>query len=859
MGRRVKPESEVGRLVVELKSVAKKDWHETNAFDFDELPILAGIFGLSGSSEDVKKLKVGLLRVRNELAEEEEGHPQPNNRPLADGVTIFLRLSDEWAGKTMEKRQEGLRKVWRNRDGTEIASAKSVRSNHQADLWYGFAERLLREPGAAAATGSGRRLKPKPMPPVAAAPWPVKGHEPSQGQEIVILMAARAFREGPTSGLARLVREFEPYWRASEAMIYSLEGSYKEIWKAGLLQGYEHFVPLPAGFEGGLVHATEVVVAADERGTVCHVVYLVDPHDNSSLYPATASIKRECLLTGTPFLSTHQGAARWFRLEWARRAAEEKGLKTDGLLLPWPARGLSGEAAQHGDGSTLALAAHDRHKRSMMDFVDANVNLFERDFPQRWATRVTGHVLNGGSIWDYEKDVLYDVKGEKRTELMKRIEDKSFEWEAEERSSGPGSPGWVQQLTRGRHGGVIQLARRVLNEECGTIVFFQDAEAASEQDMEIQVLDRAAQLASRGALLLYDERSATRWAENLAACRDPGGAFDAVTLVKAYRDAFDVELVLAHPAPAQGNGRNRRSAEATRAVWHQITRTAAIHLVGTLSAMAKQKSEGEPVRFGFHWGGAVRDILGELSGTGDPNALAGALALHHYVKRHEAGELARATLDSLLADESRPAPLPLFGPDELKVVPTVGVIGAKDRSQEAHSLVFRATEVLGGDGVLFPESAFALKGGVEDPLGRRIDGDWGQLDVLLLSAAPLQARGKAALATALPSDLASFYKDCAAAVGTIYLERDADGGEVKQPQHPVYEQVGITPQQIGSLKDAGSEVVLVNGAELKAPRIEACWAALKAELASTLISDRAFAWEVLKREVPNLESLGDAP
>jgi len=858
MGHRVQPETELGRLVKELKYVAKRDWHETDVFDFEEIPILTGIFGLSGNPEDVKELKVGLLRVRNELAEEEKGHPGPIHRPLSKGATIYLRLSDEWVGKSIEDRHEGVRQAWRNRDGTEIASARSVMSNHQNDFWLPFAKRLLREPGAAAATGSGRRTKPKPMPPVAAAPWPVKGHEPSRDQEIVILMAARAFREGPTSGLARLVREFEPYWRASEAMIYSLEGSYKEIWKAGLLHGYEDFVPLPAGFEGGLVHATEIVVAADERGAVCHVVYLSDPHDDSSLYPATASIKRECLLTGTPFLSTHQGAARWFGLEWTRRAADDSGLETKGLLLNRPMGDFAGEGARSNGGS-LAVAAHDRHKRSMMDFVDAHVDLFESDFPQRWATRVTGHVLNGGSIWDYEEDVLYDVKGEKRTDLMNRIEDKSVEWEAEERDRGPGSPGWVRQLTRGRQGGVIQLARKILDEECDTIVFFQDAEAASEQDMEIQVLDRTAQLADRGALLLYDERSATRWAENRAACRGPDGTFDTATLIEAYRDVFDVELVLAHPAPAHGNGRNRRAAEAARAVWGQITRTAAIHVVGALSAMAKQKSDEGPVRFGLHWGGAIRDILGELGGPGDPDALSGALTLHHYVRKHEAGELARATLGSLLADERRSAPPPLFGPGELKVVPTVGVIGAKDRSQEAHSLVSRATEILGGDGVLFPESAFALKGGVEDPLGRGIDGDWGQLDVLLLSAAPLQARGKAALATALPSDLAIFYKDCAAAVGTIYLERDADGGEVKQPQHPVYEQVGITPQQIGSLKDAGAEVVLVNGAELKAPRIEACWAALKAELASTLISDQAFAWEVLKREVRDLESLADAP
>src|SRR5205807_1518228 len=126
---------------------------------------------------------------------------------------------------------------------------------------------------------------------VRPAPWPVKTFRPRQGQEIVILIAAPAMRHGPTSGLVKLVREFEPYWRATETMIYSLEGSFKEIWRAGLLHDYEDFAALPAGFYGGLVHATEIVVAAAEAkpGFASHVVYLIDPHDNSSLYPATAS------------------------------------------------------------------------------------------------------------------------------------------------------------------------------------------------------------------------------------------------------------------------------------------------------------------------------------------------------------------------------------------------------------------------------------------------------------------------------------------------------------------------------------------------------------------------------------------
>ncbi len=836
----------IERLADELRSLAGLKWDQPDGFgDFEDQRKLANLFGLSGGRRDVKKLRRELVRIVEKTREEEADDAPRYERSLAVAWTSLLQLDGDSEGTLLKNRRETIRKKWKTTHGTELKSVAVVKENFERGIYEKLARRVLTD-------RAGTRNRRNGSGDSKSAP------------DVIILIAATAKRRGPTSGLIKLVREFEPYWRATGAVIYSLEGSYREIWRAGLLHNYENFKALPAGFYGGLVYATEEVIAAAEASPPlnCHVVYLVDPHDNSSLYPATASIKRECILTETPFLTTPQGAARWFRLDWARRASEGEGTEARELLLTRPKGGFPEERELGERFGPIALAAHDRHKVTMMDFVETHADLLTHRFPERWSTRVTGHLLNGGSILDqeYENDILYDVKEEGRDEVKARIAGKTKEWQEQEREDGPGNRGWVTQMTRGREGGVIQLARKVLDDECDTILFFEDAETPDDQDMEIQVLDRAAQLTDGNCLLLYDERSADQWAENMALCAADDGKVSATTLVEAFRRIFEVELVIARADPqAQKRGARPRGKEAgSNPAWEQIARTAAIHIFGVLSTIARDRNEDDgPVRFGLPWGGAIRDVIGELPEDGDNHALAEAIGLHRFIeKTEEAGALSASRGFAMTAGQWPPLEQkhsPPFGDEQLSVVPTVGVMGARNRSLESHSLVARAVRILGGKPVPYPESAFALQGGTEIPLDTTPKEEWERLDVLLISANPLEKRSKHALATGLPADLADHYKGCACAVGTFYLEKSDDG--VAERSHPAYTQVGIAMGQIQDLKAGGAEVVLVNGADKGKERRRAAWAALKAGLASTFVTDEDFAWAVLEEEVPGLKPL----
>ncbi len=856
----------ISQLGSELRKLWRLRWDKPNEFgDFSTWPSLAHLLNLSGGRSDVDRLREELTRITEEVRKEEEAHPPEHDRSLALAWTALLKLEPRWEGTQLQSRLEHIRLNWKTDSGKLRESTRSVRTYWEEEIYEELARRLLGERADAPVPRRRRRPQRSRR---AAASWPSAARMPRPGQDVLILIAANAKRRGPTSGLVKLVREFAPYWRANETFIYSLEGSHREIWRAGLLHDYEDLVALPSGFYGGLLYATEAVVAAAESESSCHVVYLVDPHDNSSLYPATASIKRQCILNQTPFSTTYQGAARWLRLEWARRASGSKGgVGTRELLVVPPPGGFDedGDLAEH--PGVLALAAHDRHKRAIMDLVDKHAGLLTDYFPERWSTQVTGHLLNGGSIEDeeYANDILYDVKEEDREEVEERIEEKAREWR-ERRPSGPGSTGWVTQLTRGREGGVIQLARRVLDDECDTVLFLEDAETPGDQDMEIQVLDRAAQLADGDCLLLYDECSADRWAQNLALCADPDSGVSAVTLSEAYRRVFDVELVLVDPGARPGpraKGRRKAKEADRKRTWRRIAATAAIHVLGVLATASREREGREPVRLGIPWGGTIGEVIGEPPEAHDPGGLIGAIALRRFIDAKPEATMLHRSRNHAISEGTWPPlaeeHLPPFAPDELRVVPVVGVTGAQRRSIESHSLVDRAVKILGGSSVPHPAPAFALKG-EGDPREAVPNEDWEKLDVLLITASLLLERpkdakkGPMALATGLPKDLADDYKDCICAIGTFYLEESDDG--VGERTHDSYTHLGISMSQVQKLKEGNAEVVLVNGADDGIERRRAARAALQADLVSTFVTDEKFAWAVLGEEIADLNPPG---
>ena len=223
------------------------------------------------------------------------------------------------------------------------------------------------------------------------------------------LLANRELRRGPDSLMVRFVREFEPYLMEFQPRIYTVEGTYRAILRAGLLHDYDHarFITVGPGYQGGIAKLTEMVVkkrpgetATQEGegtpGDIDKVIYFIDPRDPTSLFPESHALKRECVVAGKMFLSTYAGARDWMSLSWYT-STDDSGKSPHASVGQYF---ISKTLLEHHlfadkfglQAQTIALIAHDAKKMDMLTFAREHFKLLEH-FADRLATGTTGALL----------------------------------------------------------------------------------------------------------------------------------------------------------------------------------------------------------------------------------------------------------------------------------------------------------------------------------------------------------------------------------------------------------------------------------------------------------------------------------
>jgi methylglyoxal synthase len=275
------------------------------------------------------------------------------------------------------------------------------------------------------------------------------------------LVASRMHREGADATLARLIRPLEAaIVRELRAGIFVVGRTHAALAANGLLAGYPGVHRLPDRREGGVVRLVAMLVDDDPAKALDAVVYLLDPDDPTSIFPEGQALKRQCVVHSRPFISTLAHAREWFELE--RVLA---GFPRDAALDPMFV--LEGEA--------IALVAHDARKDAMEAFVRDHFALLS-SFPRRYATGTTGGRLN---------------------RLAAEL---------------GASDGWTRRLKSGPLGGDAQLADLILDRRCRRVLFFEDPHVARQHEADIQLLERAARIATDFASCINDPVTAARWA-----------------------------------------------------------------------------------------------------------------------------------------------------------------------------------------------------------------------------------------------------------------------------------------------------------------------------------------------------------
>ncbi|MEW6369246.1 MAG: hypothetical protein AB1714_31890 [Acidobacteriota bacterium] len=660
---------------------------------------------------------------------------------------------------------------------------------------------------------------------------------PVRGQEIIVLLATAGMRDGPSSPLAQLVREFEPYWRGSNPtpIICAGEGSFRTILRSGCLLDYPEFHWLPPGFRGSLVYASDLVIthSVPEPGIFCEkdacteddypvrVFYLIDPADPTSIYPETVALKRDCVVAGKTFLATRRGVSEWLTLQWYRLyngdppTRQPRWCLTTSDISAVRSKLPSARITE----PSIALVAHDKKKSHLLEFAQRHFDYLKKEYAMRYATGTTGSLLNG---------IMPDREVTKDPEELDRLKQLTA---CLARKIGQGQS-WVESQPSGPRGGDVQIARRILDRQCGKVLFFEDPHYAREHEADIQLLERTSRITDLGVLCIHDRRSAETWASNWEVCIDKD-CHAPMTLVEAYRQLFDVELIIA-------KGRPDATAVEEEA-WRSILRAAGHYVQGLISSLVRRRRrEPDVVRIGVTWGLAIRELIdefrriAEILTAADERISQDLCRIYSPLKdrMEEAGQWPLGLTEQLSAPQ-------FLKPGNVLAVPVVGIMGATNPRVEANRNADYLVEMLGGATRHLSESAFQER--LDSEIETSLEFEWDALDVVIYTCECAKPRLGSKVFAEIPDDLWQRVKDSVGEIGGMYLREDG-----REYDCGSFVRRGISHAAVRAVARRGG-AVLVAGAQER--RLRPALAALRGKLVSTLVTDLDFAWKLFDTQV----------
>lgn len=687
------------------------------------------------------------------------------------------------------------------------------------------------------------------------------------------LLANRSLREGPSSLLSRFIREYEPYIRyVLKPKIYAVEGTLHAMLRYGLFHDnedpyyYQGLNFIPAGYKGGIVNITNMVVEKPKQegnnktDTIDMVIYLIDPKDQTSLFPESIALKRECVVKGKTFLSTYGGTCEWISIQCYNTSQENENelqrsigkyflsydllqdlqkrieRETDHLekSRKWT---LLKKAVDGIKVQTIALIAHDAKKQEILDFACENFD-FLLKFKNRIATGTTGQLLKGkvpkrlSEKWkQLEEEVrAFGIIGLKSTKLIKAKKEmenlkrtlKKIQKKLKKNSLS--GEDFINEKPSGPEGGDVQIAHEILRGRCDKILFFEDPHVSREHEADIQLLERSSRLPELDIMCLHDKQSATEWAKNLEKCKNRNKEIvKPVTIVQAYRLLFNVELVLADQDWDTPNKPKSKSE-----IWSDILSKAKWYIIGLVAERAdKQRTLGDNVRVAVTWGFSMFEMLDKFQDVPD--------RLKELDERFP-------ELSNRLADEY------FLKPKNITSVPMVGVMGSTNPQVEANPNAARLATFFGGKDIPIPYYAFIMKKLVFDEkecyqeLKNKInefESYWSNLDIAIFTCRELKksfgTRAKAPMPEGLFEEMKK--KMAVGEIGGLYF--DSLGGPIEFSQ---YIRLGIKHTQLQDIARHGGAILIAGAMKTN---IKPVLAALKGNLVSVFVTDLDFARGVL--------------